>query len=366
MINSNIVQDIRNLISNGETKIAIEKLLTMYEARNNKIYGEIVILKSRTIENEKKFNLGLLPDSDANYERNKINYALINLVDKIELVDVKNENNLVSNIRHKKRTVKFLAFFSFFILSSIVLIMMYKRNIVVKDNNSELAPTNQINIPEPFAQTEDNALENINNKGDSVRNDIAVTSKDAKSKSKKISESVIPPTKEPDFSKISDPNVALSLMNLATMYEAQGKYKDSEITWFKVIKIYENAFGKTHPNYARSLQSLALLYIRMERAKEAEKYQIEALTIIKNIFGPQHPETATAFNTLASIYLKLADYKKAAPLIESALEIRKRSLGEDSPILIPIYENLLTIYQQSGDKAKVEEIENRIKKLKNK
>ena len=168
------------------------------------------------------------------------------------------------------------------------------------------------------------------------------------------------------LAKSKDPNVALSLANLATSYEAQGKYKKAEEIWRKVLSIYEAAYGIEHPEYAESLQSLARLNTETGKYQEALRLQGNAVQVFELSYGPEHPKTATSLNRLAAIHLKLANFSEAAPLIERALRIRESSLGADHPELIEIYENLLALYGQAGDRSKVEAVKLRLEELKSK
>ena len=166
------------------------------------------------------------------------------------------------------------------------------------------------------------------------------------------------------LAKSKDPNVALSLANLATSYEAQGKYKQAEEIWRKVLSINESAYGIEHPAYAESLQSLARLNTETGKYQEALRLQNKAVQVFELSYGPGHPKTATSLNRLAAIHLKLANFSEAAPLIERALRIRESSLGADHPELIEIYENLLALYSQAGDHSKVEAVKIRLEELK--
>jgi tetratricopeptide (TPR) repeat protein len=168
------------------------------------------------------------------------------------------------------------------------------------------------------------------------------------------------------FKNSKDPNVAVSLSNLAQLYEAQGRYKQAEEIWIRVLSIYEAAYGTEHPIYADTLQALARLHTETGKLQDALKLQKTAHNIIEKIFGSEHPKTASSLNRLAVIYLKLARYAEAAPLIEKAIAIRESSLGADHPELIELYENLLSLYNQAGDYSKSQAVASRIKELREK
>jgi tetratricopeptide (TPR) repeat protein len=157
-----------------------------------------------------------------------------------------------------------------------------------------------------------------------------------------------------------DPRTASSLANLASLYEAQGRYADAEVIWRKVLLIRAKVFGESHPDYAETLQAIATLYLQTGRLDEAEAMQLKAVKALESAFGKEHPRTASSINSLAGIYLRLANYKKAAPLIERALRIRSASLGPNHPDLVPILHNLLLVYQKSGDLQNAERVRTQI------
>lgn len=159
-------------------------------------------------------------------------------------------------------------------------------------------------------------------------------------------------------------DVATSLTNLAGLYEAQGKYKDAEGIWRRVLAMREQLLGNQHPVYAQTLQSVARLHVRAGRPKLAEPLQTKAVAINRVVLGDYHPDTATSLNVLGAIYLELADYKRAAPLIDQALKIRMSSLGDDDPDMVPILENLARVYAASGDATKAKAVAARLASLK--
>ena len=164
----------------------------------------------------------------------------------------------------------------------------------------------------------------------------------------------------------NDPNVALSLGNLATLYMAQERYTDAEQVWARVLKIRRDSLGEQHPEVARTLQSIAQLYSETGRYANAEAAQTEVVQIYSYAYGNEHSITATALNTLAGIYLKQAKYGEAAPLIEEVLRIRRSTLRPMDADDIPILENLRSIYEHAGDVQKVNGITERLNELRRK
>ena len=71
--------------------------------------------------------------------------------------------------------------------------------------------------------------------------------------------------------------MALSLNNLAGLYESEGKYGAAEPLYQRALKIHENTLGADHPDVATSLNNMAALYHLQGRYVEAEGYFNQAL-----------------------------------------------------------------------------------------
>jgi len=75
------------------------------------------------------------------------------------------------------------------------------------------------------------------------------------------------------------PGVALSLNNLAVLYDTRRNYAHAEPLYKRALEIDENALGPDHPRVAVSLENLASLYRATERHEEAETLEERAARI---------------------------------------------------------------------------------------
>ena len=64
--------------------------------------------------------------------------------------------------------------------------------------------------------------------------------------------------------------VALSLNNLAMLYDSQGQYAQAEPLHKRLPAMREKALGPDHLDVATSLENLAALYRATNRVKETE------------------------------------------------------------------------------------------------
>src|SRR6266516_4006866 len=144
------------------------------------------------------------------------------------------------------------------------------------------------------------------------------------------------------------PQVAHSLVNLATLYEEQGKYTAAEPLYQRALHIHEQKLGPKHPQTAHSLVNLATLYREQRRYTEAEAFYQRALQIWEQAQGAEHPDGAYALQDLATLYREQGKYTAAEPLYGRALQIWEQVRGgEHSDLAYPLI-GLATLYREQG------------------
>jgi tetratricopeptide (TPR) repeat protein len=144
------------------------------------------------------------------------------------------------------------------------------------------------------------------------------------------------------------PDTAMSLNNLASIYEEQGQFKDAEPLSKRALAIREKALGPEHPDTAASLNNLASIYQEQGRFKDAEPLWKRALAIREKALGPEHPDTAMSLNNLAYVYQEQGQFKDAEPLSKRALVINEKALGPEHPATAASLNNLAYTYQEQG------------------
>src|SRR5262245_9202107 len=85
----------------------------------------------------------------------------------------------------------------------------------------------------------------------------------------------------------SDPRLATTLVNLAGVYYAQGRYADAEPLFRRALAIYEKTLGPAHPFTATALANLGAVYQAQKRYREAEPLLQRALAIREKAAGPE-------------------------------------------------------------------------------
>jgi tetratricopeptide (TPR) repeat protein len=145
-----------------------------------------------------------------------------------------------------------------------------------------------------------------------------------------------------------DPNLAISLNDLAELYEAQGPYEKAEPLFEQALAIREKKSGPNDPDVAQTLNDLAVLYDREGRYLEAEQFLQKALTIRQKTLGPTDPYVALSLTDLAGLYAQQNLNVKAEQLLKQARAIWKNRKLLNQPDATRTLNNLAALYQMEG------------------
>ncbi len=151
------------------------------------------------------------------------------------------------------------------------------------------------------------------------------------------------------------PSIALSLNNLAALYESIGNYTAALPLHQRALQIRQEQLGANHHSTALSLNNLAQLYSSIGNYIAARPLYERALQIYEELLGAHHPSTATSLNNLAQLYSSIGNYTAALPLYRRALQIRQEQLGAHHPSTITTLNNLAQLYN-SIERSKEAEI----------
>jgi tetratricopeptide (TPR) repeat protein len=135
---------------------------------------------------------------------------------------------------------------------------------------------------------------------------------------------------------------------MGLLYDRQGQYADAEPMFKRSLAIKEKTFGPNHPDVAIALINLASLYGEQARFSEAEPLHKRALAINEKALGPNHSDVAAALNNLANLYGKQGRYAEAEPLYKRSLMIREEVLGPNHPDVGISLNNLADLYSAQG------------------
>jgi CHAT domain-containing protein/Tfp pilus assembly protein PilF len=152
----------------------------------------------------------------------------------------------------------------------------------------------------------------------------------------------------------NDPNVALSLLSLGTLYKQEANYAQAESLDRRALSIYENALGPEHPGVAVALNNLGALYWQQGRYAEAELSMKRAAGILEKALGPEHPAVAALLNNLGVLYYQEGKYAEAESLYRRALDIREKALGPEHPDVANSLNAMAELFRVEGKYAEAE------------
>jgi tetratricopeptide (TPR) repeat protein len=84
-----------------------------------------------------------------------------------------------------------------------------------------------------------------------------------------------------------------------------GEYAKAEPLYQEALQIRQKVLGPENPDTALSLDNLASLFRHMGEYAKAEPLDQEALQIFQEVSGPEHPDTAISLNNLALLEFDL-------------------------------------------------------------
>jgi tetratricopeptide (TPR) repeat protein len=86
-------------------------------------------------------------------------------------------------------------------------------------------------------------------------------------------------------------------MNLASIYEEQGRYEDAEAFYVKTLEGRQRVLGGEHRETLDSMTKLASLYCKRDRYDEAKALLNKALEIGRRVFGIDDVQTQTSMTS---------------------------------------------------------------------
>jgi tetratricopeptide (TPR) repeat protein len=177
------------------------------------------------------------------------------------------------------------------------------------------------------------------------------------------------------------PATAIATVNLALVYQDQGKYAEAEQIFKHAVEVTERGLGPDDPEVAICLERYAGLLTKMERKAEAEERLTRAhairarydqqlrdkaiteskqlLAIKEQQFGPEGAEVATAAGSLGSLYQGYGQFAEAEALFKRALAIREKVSGRDHLDTAGDLQRLSSLYEEQGRYAEAEPLINR-------
>ena len=159
----------------------------------------------------------------------------------------------------------------------------------------------------------------------------------------------------------TDPRIASSLSNLASIYTAKGNYGAAKETLQQLIQLQEERSGPDDITLSRTLDRLALLYLRDADYSKAEETYARAIALKEKGLKPDDPQLAQSLEGLATVYRARKDFDRGAPIYKRALTIYGQAAGVDSPAFQQASLGFACLGYETGKRDEVKEL-NEIRK----
>jgi CHAT domain-containing protein/Tfp pilus assembly protein PilF len=122
--------------------------------------------------------------------------------------------------------------------------------------------------------------------------------------------------------------VVLTLTNIASLYDRDGRFADAEDLYKRVLSISEG--NRDAGNIGAALNNLAAFYRARNRLADAEPLYQRALTLQQQVHGPNHPDVATVLANIAVLYDKEGRSADSEQLYKRSLAIDQAAYGSQS------------------------------------
>ncbi len=181
------------------------------------------------------------------------------------------------------------------------------------------------------------------------------------------------------------PRTRITTLNLALIYQDQGKLAEAEQIFKQALLITERGLGPDNPEVASCLDFYAELLTKLERRAEAEEKRIRArairarhdqqlrdrsiaeskqlLATKEQQLGAEHAEVAPIASTLGSLYLQNKQPAEAEALFKRALAIREKTAGPNHPDNAGELQKLSSLYVSQGRFTEAEPLAKRALEL---
>ncbi len=144
------------------------------------------------------------------------------------------------------------------------------------------------------------------------------------------------------------PDYAISLNNLAILYQRAGESEKAKQALLEVKEVFEAVWGEKHPYYATILENLSRLYRLTNEYEEAESLSLEAKETRKELFGENHPDYLNTLHNLAALYFEKGNYEKAEQHFLEASVGWESVFGRYNENYMLMRYNLATLYVKTG------------------
>jgi eukaryotic-like serine/threonine-protein kinase len=141
-----------------------------------------------------------------------------------------------------------------------------------------------------------------------------------------------------------DLNSLQILTDLALLDMAQGRVREAEQGFDKVLKVRRSKLGEENPDTLESMIHLAEAYRRLGRRADAGSLLDETLKISRCVLEEENADTLAPMIHLAEVFRGLGRRADAESLFVKTLEVSRRARGEEHVATLMTMNNLARAY----------------------
>ena len=155
------------------------------------------------------------------------------------------------------------------------------------------------------------------------------------------------------------PYLAYTLSTLGSIYCKQGKYHQANSALDEAIAIMLDSHSADDKAMAPFFVDIAKLLVAQGNFEQAESYYQKAMLLINSSYGPDHLYTANVLAGIAKLYTLQERYAEAEELINRAVAVQEKIYGSDHHLVASSWLTKAKICQVKGEYAQAEKLVNR-------
>jgi tetratricopeptide (TPR) repeat protein len=150
----------------------------------------------------------------------------------------------------------------------------------------------------------------------------------------------------------NDPRLPRTMLDLAEVYRAEGKYSDALANYEQALQTYTKLYGGEATEISDTLNGEAELFKSLNDYAHAEPLLLRALAIRQKHLPPGNRDIAQSQNDLGELYTATNAFDKAGPLLKDALASRQKDPGPESTDFAHSLQALGTFYKQNREQQR--------------
>lgn len=154
----------------------------------------------------------------------------------------------------------------------------------------------------------------------------------------------------------SHPYVAYTLRISGSIYQEQGKYRKARSALDKAMAIMLESHTENDKALAPFWVDIASLLVAKGDFKEAENYYNKAITLINISYGPDHLYTANVLGGVAKLYTLQGKYDEAEELIDLVVATQERIYGPDHHLIAGSWLTKARVCRAKGNYVRSEKL----------